>query len=397
LAGPTLGGARHSALRGAVVLAATLLLPASVAGQSLETRGQLSLWTVVRTEGVAVAQIGGRYIPELSGGGILSNGWLLDGDVALNAVGSGTFAYPDDQWDSHVGVYRLWARLSTDTFEARLGRQKINFGSALLFRPLRWFDAVDPRDPLQITEGMNALLLRKYFTNNANIWVWGLAANDDAKGNELAPTRNSGPEFGGRAQIPLLTGELALSYHYRRADFSSLSLPESGLGLQAAPGVLSDVPEHRLGLDGKWDVEVGLWFEGAIYRRDELDPAHRYQSQVTLGTDYTFAWGNGLHVLAEHMLSGFSERPFQTTDSNVSGTSMSYPLGLVDRVSAIMSYDWEGGDWYRTVTFDRTYDRWRFIALGFWNPDELSSVGGAPSTPSVFTGVGLQLQAVYNH
>ena len=72
-------------------------------------------------------------------------------------------------------------------------------------------------------------------------------------------------------------------------------------------------------------------------------------------------------------------------------------MGLVDRVSAILSYDWENHDWYRTVTWDRTYDSWRFVALGFWNPDELSSSAGGDLTGSVFTGVGVQLMGVYNH
>ena len=49
-----------------------------------------------------------------------------------------------------------WLRLSTSRFEARVGLQKINFGSATLFRPLMWFDSLDPRDPLQITDGVYA-------------------------------------------------------------------------------------------------------------------------------------------------------------------------------------------------------------------------------------------------
>ena len=68
------------------------------------------------------------------------------------------------------------------------GLQKINFGSAVLLRPLMWFDSLDPRDPLQLTDGVYAVLLRYYFPNNANLWAWALYGNDSPKGWESAAT-----------------------------------------------------------------------------------------------------------------------------------------------------------------------------------------------------------------
>ena len=68
-------------------------------------------------------------------------------------------------------------RYSSDQFELRLGLQKINFGSASMLRPLMWFDQMDPRDPLHLTDGVWGLLARYYFLNNANIWLWGLYGN----------------------------------------------------------------------------------------------------------------------------------------------------------------------------------------------------------------------------
>ena len=81
-----------------------------------------------------------------------------------------------------------------------------------------WFDRIDPRDPLQLTDGVWALLLRYFFLNNANIWLWGLYGNDDVKGWEFLPTVKDDIEFGGRIQVPVPLGELGLSYHHRRAD-----------------------------------------------------------------------------------------------------------------------------------------------------------------------------------
>jgi hypothetical protein len=380
--------------------AAAVLAPFAAEAQTTELRGQLQMWTVARAESPMIAQVGVQYIPEGSVEFLLTDDgrFTLDGTLALNLNAAGTFVGEDD-WDARLGIYRFWTRFSTEKFEARVGRQQINFGSALIFRPLRWFDSVDPRDPLQITEGVNALLLRYYFENNANIWVWGLTGNRDAKGNEIAPSRNGGPEVGGRVQLPVPRGEFAGSYHYRRADFSAVQLPGLSDPLPDLPGLEapSNVPEHRLGLDAKWDVEVGLWFEGALFRRDQIDESFRYQSQLTVGMDYTIGWGNGVTILAEHILSGLSRKPLSEVDQNVSGTLVSYPLGLLDRLSALVSYDWEGRDWFRTVTWDRQYDSWRFVLLGFWNPEEIATLTPSTGTSGLFTGLGVQVQGVYNH
>lgn len=62
--------------------------------------------------------------------------------------------------------FRFSGQLSGRVSELRLGLQKINFGSAQLFRPLMWFDKMDPRDPLQMTDGVWGALYRYYFRNN---------------------------------------------------------------------------------------------------------------------------------------------------------------------------------------------------------------------------------------
>lgn len=75
------------------------------------------------------------------------------------------------RYDGRVKPYRAWVRLSTNTFEARVGLRKINFGSATLFRSLMWFDRTDPRDPLRLTDGVSGLLLRDYAVNNTSLWL----------------------------------------------------------------------------------------------------------------------------------------------------------------------------------------------------------------------------------
>ena len=80
----------------------------------------------------------------------------------------------------------------------------------MLLRPLNWFDRVDPRDPLQITAGVDAALIRAYFPNDANLWLWAVLAESEPKGWEVAPTVGDSGEFGGRLQWPAGDGEIAV-------------------------------------------------------------------------------------------------------------------------------------------------------------------------------------------
>ena len=157
------------------------------------------------------------------------------------------------------------------------------------------------------------------------------------------------------------------------------------------------VPEDRLGLDGKWDVGVGLWFEGAISRHQTDIPGLKYQRALTLGIDYTFDIGNGLNVLGEHNITELADSAFGSGDGgNISGLSVNYPLGLVDNVSAIVSYEWENNDWYRTFTWQRLYDNWSFFLIGFWNPEQTLLFESQDSN-SNFSGKGFQFMVVFNH
>ena len=104
-------------------------------------------------------------------------GLRFDAEVSGNMYGSGDIipfsneeASWDARWDGKVKLYRGWGRVSNDRAEVRVGLQKINFGSAMMLRPLMWFDSMDPRDPLQMTDGVWGAMGRYYFNNNANVW-----------------------------------------------------------------------------------------------------------------------------------------------------------------------------------------------------------------------------------
>ncbi len=373
-------------------LLALLLLAGPLAfAQQTRFSGQLSGWFTGQPEAPAAAELGLRYIPELSLSAPISEKLEFSTEAALDIHGFGARrSGQGTSGDSDIDPYRLWARLSWPQLEMRAGLQKINFGSATLLRPLRWFDSIDPRDPLRLTDGVYALLGRYYFQNNSNIWAWALYGNDELKGWETEPSDYGNLELGGRIQFPVLSGELGLSYHQRKVDPK-----DSYLGLfYPAQARFS---EQRIGIDGKWDVGVGLWFEATLTRQDLDVSAPGYRQLLTLGTDYTFDIGNGPHLLFEQMLRVQSKDPFGSGDlQTISALAADYPLTLLDSIAATVYYDWRNDTWTPFVAWRRTYDNWQVHVSAFWSPDRPPMDRDADGNRG-FAGKGVQLMLVFNH
>jgi hypothetical protein len=375
------------------VFAFTLLLSCltKALSQTWSFEGQASGWLTSHPETTPISQTGLRYLPQITVEVKLTDEWQSDVELALNAFTTASFAKNQSpRYDGTVKPYRGWLRFSSSTFEARIGLQKLSFGSATMMRPLMWFDAIDPRDPLQMTDGVYGMLLRYYFLNNTNIWLWGLYGNNEKKGWEVTPTRKNSAEYGGRVQAPLWSGEMAISYDHRNADLGSL------ISFQNAP-VESSGKEDRFGLDGKWDVGPGVWFEAAVIHSQSDLTETQYQRQWTVGADYRFDLGEGLTVMTEYLRTEASHSLFGSADgTGFSALSLNYPLGLIDRLSGILFYDWTNAQWYRLMTWQRTYDDWTLYVQGFWNPETIRLYQNQGPNNS-FAGTGLRFMLVFNH
>lgn len=368
----------------------SLVLTTKAPCTTIGLNGLVTGWITGNFKKLSDPFLGIRYIPEFTLKESLSPGLTMDFEISLNAFGTAQMhSFKDTQTDGDVDLYRMWGRLSTSRFEARIGLQKINFGSATLLRPLMWFDSIDPRDPLQLTDGVYAMLFRYYFLNNANIWVWGLYGNDNLKGWDFFPSKPKSIEYGGRIQLPLGTGEWALTYHHRKMD------PTKGPFDLAKND--SFVPEDRYALDGKWDVGVGLWLESTLtHQRTDLLPSP-WQRAINIGLDYTFGLGNGLHALAETFFYTISERAFGSGEGlTFSALSLGYPLGLLDNLSCIFYYDWDNEDFYSFLNWRRTYDNWTINIIGFWNPERFQIYQNLPEN-SLYAGKGFQIMVVFNY
>lgn len=346
-----------------------LLLSDYCQAEEIMVNGQASAWVGYSED----LQGGIRYIPELMVSHPLAEESYIDGDISLNA-------YIFDE-DNGLKLYRLWARYATSQLEVRLGLQKINFGPAKILRSLMWFDQVDVRDPLGLTDGVYGLLGRYYFLNNANIWVWGLYGNDELKGLETFKTDEDRLEFGGRFQQPVPRGEIAFSFHRRYLD------SEDWKRKMAPKPELTGGSENRYGLDGNWDIGVGLWFEavaGKINGKEDL-----WQEFLTVGTDYTFAVGPGIHALFEHFIESSGPEVFKQENVNrFSALSVDFSVTMLDSVNAIWYYDWKKERIYTYFDWQRTYDNWLI---------NLSVFSSMEDEAGLYGGTGFLCLLTYNH
>jgi hypothetical protein len=329
-----------------------------------------------------------RAIPQIDWGRALSDAWKLDVTASAAAsTGASYLAGDEISGDSDVAGHRVWLRIASPRFETRVGLQQLSFGSATIFRPLMWFDRLDARDPLQFTKGVYGVLARYVTPGNASVWAWGLYGNDDPRGWDTLGTRPDTPEFGGRAQAPFLGGEIAGSYHHRIADTSAV----------APPGSPASAGENRIGVDGKWDLGAGVWFESSFTHTDSAALRSPWQPSWTVGVDYTFGLGSGLTLLGEQFyLDPAVPSAAPSAALKTTAVTATYPVGVANMLTGAFYYEWRRDDAYRFVEWRRTYDHWRLHVIGFWNPDQASPFAPG-SQASALTGKGLELVIVASY
>jgi hypothetical protein len=362
---------------------------AKTVSDTLTFKGQVSAWANYNFKNKVPLQLGARYLPTLNYGLQFPKDRMLDFEGAVNLFGAvSTHPFDSSSVDGTVKPYRLWARYSTKQSELRIGLQKINFGSATMLRPLMWFDQVDPRDPLKLTDGVWGILGRYYFLSNANVWLWGLYGNNKPRPWSIGTTAKTIPEFGGRFQYPISKGEVAFTYHHRTVN---------PLNLENTTSVLDNIPENRIGLDGRLDLGIGLWFEGAWTHKSKNIGALTNQEIITVGTDNAFDIGNGLNVVFEQLLFSSDEKAFAFSNPiHFSALSLGYPLGILDNLNAISYYDWKNRASYNFLNWNHKFERVSFFLMAYWNPEKYALPQQGDSG-NLFSGKGIQIILVLNH
>ncbi len=353
------------------------LLPAApaVRGGDLAYHGELTAATAVEDEAGDgfTAGFSLRYLPAAE----YTRTW--PGGLGFRSELAGAFAIAldrdgDGDWESdfEADLHRAWLRLDRPRWELRLGLQKLNFGPARLLRVLRWFDAIDPNDPTGYTQGVTGLLAR--ITPAARSTLQGWLLTDDSVLQLPEATRAGTVAGGGRIQLPLGRGEVGVTTHSR---------------LLAAGG-----RETRLALDGSWDLGIGVWFESLLQRSDAPDAAAWVQL-ATIGLDYTFGVGNGLHLLGELLTGASGDNPFSGDDvSRYTALMLGYPLTIFDSLSLLLLLEAERPAG-AVAAWGRTTDNWSFHLQGFWTGSD-----GGETIARLSDGIperGIRFMAIMYH
>jgi hypothetical protein len=380
---------KKKACRQLVVLFAVIFISPNLYSQSnWEFQGQVSAISSYSPDNTLDFFGGARYLPQLTVDIQLDTTHRLYLEAAGNVSGSILFhPFNSSITTGDVNPYRLWARYTGRQFELRVGLQKIDFGSSTLLRPLQWFNQIDPRDPLQLTNGVYGALGRYYFLNNANIWLWVLYGNEKVRGFDFIQTNKSIPEFGGRLQYPVPKGELAISYHHRSADSN-----DQPIGYR-----YDKISENRIAIDGKWDLGVGLWFEATYsHKAKELGPLTN-QTLFNIGTDYTFGIGNGLNVILENLLISYDEKALAFDNTvNITAMTAAYPLSFFDNISAIFYYNWKADNLTLFLNYAHQFNEVTGYLMAYYNPSDQVGIQRNDLFNN-FSGPGIRLMFVYNH
>ena len=265
-------------------------------------------------------------------------------------------------------TYRGWARYSNEKLEARLGLQKIIFGPTQILRPLSWFDNFDIKNPTNETNGVQALRLRWFSSNNSILWTWVVR-------NDLGRTT-----YGGRSEFLLPIGEIGLTIH---------SDPKNNHQIIGQPGISNDEAHKRVAIDYRYDGIIGLWNESAVI--------HSETSQIilsTLGADYTLPILNGLLIMAEsmHTSNKINEK---NEIKNYFALMASMPAGMTHFGMTVSQIDWSENKVYHYFRWSSTFDNYSLNWMISLNPKRSQYNIDKNILPKSIAGFGANIQFMF--
>ena len=99
----------------------------------------------------------------------------------------------------------------------------------------------------------------------------------------------------------------------------------------------------------------------------------------------------------EQLLFSYDKKAFEFKNNHFfSGVSLSYPVGILDNVSAMVYYDWSDSKLYNFMNWQRQLNRFTFYLMAFWNP-ETFQLPQQSEAGKLFAGKGGQLMMVYHY
>jgi len=312
------------------------------------------------------------YIPTLSIRQNLSISSLLDGEWAYHLKRN----YAGDSLYNKIEKnHRFWIRFSNQKLEVRLGLQKLIFGPTQILRPLSWFDTFDVKDPTRQTDGVNALRVKWFPSNNISVWSWLINSDSWLANNNLETL-----SLGGRAELSSSIGEMGLTFHFD---------PKNSKPAIEQIGVPIDRSQSRLGLDYRFDGFIGFWNESTLIKSEESEII-----LSTIGADYTIPISNGILVMTETMyvLNKYENQ-------NYSVIMASVPIGIIHMAIYISQFDWIENKEYHYFRWSSVFDSYSLNMIVSLNPkrDQYNMLESAFPNSLTGFGAGIQFMFIYNH
>ena len=97
------------------------------------------------------------------------------------------------------------------------------------------------------------------------------------------------------------------------------------------------------------------------------------------------------------MLISYNENAFRfKNNSNVTATSIMYPLGLFDKISTMLNYSWKSKDLSFFLNYEHQFKKLTGYLMVYYNPHTVPGIGTV-SYENSFSGAGFRIMLVYNH
>ena len=136
--------------------------------------------------------------------GVLGNAWKgerrqFDYELSADAKqADGPSEQASLRKETDIDFHRAWLRLSDERWEVRGGRQKIDFGSGFIYRPLSFFDTRDVTGVVPETRGVDGVRSTYFIDDTTSVQGWVVPAKvgerDTAGGWETIVPAGSTPQ-----------------------------------------------------------------------------------------------------------------------------------------------------------------------------------------------------------
>ncbi len=186
----------------------------------------------------------------------------------------------------YLTVERLYVDFTGEKVDFRLGRQAVNWGSALVFHPSDLIHEVVASEPWRERRGVNAV--RANIAPAANVHIVTIVA----LGDDLSAFEKTDAGEVPEGEDWPLSGAAKVTVHAAETDWSAVG---------------------NYNLDGRWfagadlkgQLELGWWVEGGWHGDlSEVDPEG---AEVVVGLDYSIPVLNRVFLAAEYRYDGTGE------------------------------------------------------------------------------------------